>query len=93
MLGQTHGVSGAMWAVSLWGPGPFLFKMDPLVGALWRCSELCDGGLEATDGARGQHGGEYAAELASLVFGPQGPGPFFLNGSSSWGLVTVVRAL
>ena len=34
-------------------------------------------GLDATDGARGQQGGEYAAELASLVFGPQGPGPFF----------------
>ena len=30
----------------------------------------------------GKHGCEYALELASLVFGPLGPGPFFLKGSS-----------
>jgi len=50
--------------------------MDPLVGALWRWSGLCDGVPDATDGVLGERGGEHATGLASLILNPQGPGPF-----------------
>ena len=59
----------------------------------------CDGGLGFVMEFRMQltvFWASWAAKtqwVASLIFELQSPGPFFLNGSSSWGPVTVVRAL